>query len=51
MSRSNSVSSDSAPSLVASDEKYDVRGWLKKALEMEPDNPRLIKNGQWILVD
>lgn len=25
-----------------------ARDWLKKALEMEPGNPRLIKNGQWI---
>ncbi len=26
-----------------------ARNWLMKALEMEPDNPRLIKNGSWIL--
>lgn len=25
-----------------------AREWLQKALEMEPDNPRLSKNGQWI---
>ncbi|MBI2255356.1 MAG: glycosyl transferase family 2 [Proteobacteria bacterium] len=26
-----------------------AREWLTKALEMEPENPRLIKNGGWIL--
>jgi hypothetical protein len=26
-----------------------AREWLTKALEIEPDNPRLIKNGGWIL--
>lgn len=26
-----------------------AREWLNKALELEPENPRLIKNGGWIL--
>jgi glycosyltransferase involved in cell wall biosynthesis len=25
-----------------------AREWLTKALELEPDNPRLVKNGSWI---
>lgn len=30
-SRSNSISNETAPSIAADTDKYDVRGWLKKA--------------------